>query len=109
MKIEDYLNSKKIIVNENGFVKKQYAKNYNDIDRQIQIIVNCQQLIIGEKSTIIPRVNSFIGKEFEGYKVDLKKVKEIMPELQKRKAIIMNIDILFLKKQKELWIERKEQ
>ena len=74
MKIEDYLNSKKIIVNENGFVKKQYAKNYNDIDRQIQIIVNCQQLIIGEKSTIIPRVNSFIGKEFEGYKVDLKKV-----------------------------------
>lgn len=84
MKIEDYLNSKKIIVNENGFVKKQYAKNYNDIDRQIQIIVNCQQLIIGEKSTIIPRVNSFIGKEFEGYKVDLKKVKEIMPELEEK-------------------------
>ena len=79
MDIISYLNSKDILIDKNKFENIQYEIN---IDKQIQLICNIQKELIGETETIIPRIQSEIGKEIDYYKVEIKKNKNYLKTIK---------------------------
>lgn len=74
MDIIEFLNNNGIIVGEENFPKEN-KKNYKrDIDNQISLIIEVQKIIMGKKVSIIPRIESSIGREIESFIVQTKKV-----------------------------------
>ena len=63
MDIITYLNNNKVIVDEN--ITRKSNKNSIDISSQLDLIVMIQSRLMNNKITIIPRINSTIGKDVE--------------------------------------------
>ena len=66
------------LVNNNIFIEDNFVKpisdNRLDINSQIELIVDVQNKLMSNKDTIIPRINSTIGKDIENFRVQIKKV-----------------------------------
>ncbi|MBM6839241.1 hypothetical protein H9X77_13625, partial [Clostridium saudiense] len=79
-----YLNNNNIIVDEN--IARKGDRNIIDISNQIDLIVMIQSRLMNNGVTIIPRINSTIGKDVENFRVQNKKVEKIL------KSISLNDD-----------------
>lgn len=84
MNILDFLNSNDVVVGEQGFFKENKTKYQRDTDEQISLIVETQKILMGKKSTILPRIESSIGKEIESFIVQVKKVKKMVSFLRNK-------------------------
>lgn len=84
MDIITYLNNNNIIVDEN--IARKGDRNIIDISNQIDLIVMIQSRLMNNGVTIIPRINSTIGKDVENFRVQNKKVEKIL------KSISLNDD-----------------
>lgn len=76
MDIITYLNNNNIIVDEN--IARKSDRNIIDISKQIDLIVMIQSRLMNNGVTIIPRINSTIGKDIESFRVQNKKVEKIL-------------------------------
>ena len=76
MDIITYLNNNKVIVDEN--ITRKSDKNSIDISSQLDLIVMIQSRLMNNKITIIPRINSTIGKDVENFRVQIKKVDKLL-------------------------------
>lgn len=84
MEILDYLESKNIIVEDKNFHKSNYSiTNYN-ISKQIELIIEVEKILMGKKDTILPRIDSSIGKEVESMKVQVRKSLKNMSLLEQK-------------------------
>ena len=72
MDIITYLNNNNIIVDEK-FSRVSDKRNL-DVNKQIELIIMVQGKLISNGVTIIPRINSTIGKDIESFRVHIKKV-----------------------------------
>lgn len=79
MDIVTYLNNNNIIIDENFFGKND--RNSMDISNQLDLIIMAHNRIINNKITIIPRINSTIGKDVESFKLQVKKVEKLLKRL----------------------------
>ena len=79
MNIITYLNNNNIIVDEN--ITRKSDRNIIDINNQIDLIVMIQSRLMNNGVTIIPRINSTIGKEVESFRVQNKKVEKILKSI----------------------------
>lgn len=79
MDIITYLNNNNIIVDEN--ITRKSDRNIIDISNQIDLIVMIQSRLINNGVTIIPRINSTIGKDVESFRVQNKKVEKILKSI----------------------------
>lgn len=84
MDIYEYLSGKNIIVNDEKFRVNNGSYIIND---QIQLIADTHNKLLGGKEVIIPRIQSVIGKELEGYKVEIKKSKSYLSKIESSKNI----------------------
>ena len=82
MDIYEYLSSRSIIISDEKF--KDNAE-VSVID-QIQLISDAHKRLLDGKEAIIPRIQSVIGREFEGYKVDIKKNKNYINKIINNKS-----------------------
>lgn len=73
MDITDYLINKGIMVGKEFFSKNIEDKKAINIDKQLELIVFTQNLLMKQKETIIPRIDSSIGKDIENFKVQIKR------------------------------------
>lgn len=76
MDIITYLNNNNIIIDEN--ITRKSDRNIIDISRQLDLIVMIQNRLMNNGITIIPRINSTIGKEVESFRVQNKKVEKML-------------------------------
>ena len=76
MDIITYLNNNKVIIDEN--ITRKSDKNSIDISSQLDLIVMIQSRLMNNKITIIPRINSTIGKDVENFRVQIKKVDKLL-------------------------------
>ena len=74
MDIITYLASNNIIVDEN--LTRKNDKSNIDISNQIDLIVMIQSRLKNNEITIIPRINSSIGKDIESFRVQIKKLEK---------------------------------
>ena len=81
MDIYEYLSSRSIIISDEKF-KDNAEVSVSD---QIQLISDAHKRLLDGKEAIIPRIQSVIGREFEGYKVDIKKNKNYIKKIKRRK------------------------
>ena len=79
MDIYEYLSSRSIIISDEKF-KDNAEVSVSD---QIQLISDAHKRLLDGKEAIIPRIQSVIGRDFEGYKVDIKKNKNNLSEYEK--------------------------
>lgn len=79
MDIITYLNNNNIIIDEN--ITRKSDRNIIDISNQIDLIVMIQSRLINNGVTIIPRINSTIGKDVESFRVQNKKVEKILKSI----------------------------
>ena len=82
MDIYEYLSSKSIIISDEKF-KDNAEVSVSD---QIQLISDAHKRLLDGKEAIIPRIQSVIGREFEGYKVDIKKNKNYINKIINNKS-----------------------
>ena len=76
MDIITYLNNNKVIIDEN--ITRKSDKNSIDISSQLDLIVMIQSRLMNNKITIIPRINSTIGKDVENFRVQIKKLDKLL-------------------------------
>lgn len=74
MDIITYLSNNNIIVDEN--LTRKNDRSSIDISNQIDLIVMIQSRLMNNGITIIPRINSTIGKDVENFRVQIKKVEK---------------------------------
>lgn len=79
MNIITYLNNNNIIVDEN--ITRKSDRNIIDISGQIDLIVMIQNRLMNNGVTIIPRINSTIGKDVESFRVQNKKVEKVLKSI----------------------------
>ena len=79
MDIITYLNNNNVIVDEN--ITRKSDRNIIDISNQIDLIVMIQSRLMNNGVTIVPRINSTIGKEVESFRVQNKKVEKILKSI----------------------------
>lgn len=77
MDIYEYLSSRSIIISDERFKESIEVS----VSEQIQLISDAHKRLLGGREVIIPRIQSVIGREFEGYKVDIKKNKNYLNKL----------------------------
>ena len=82
MDIYEYLSSRSIIISDERF-KGNVEVSISD---QIQLISDAHKRLLDGKEAIIPRIQSVIGREFEGYKVDIKKNKNYINKIINNKS-----------------------
>ena len=82
MDIYEYLSSKSIIISDERFKGNVEVS----ISEQIQLISDAHKRLLAGKEAIIPRIQSVIGKEFEAYKVDIKKNKNYISKITNNKC-----------------------
>ena len=82
MDIYEYLSSRSIIISDEKF-KDNAEVSVSD---QIQLISDAHKRLIDGKEAILPRIQSVIGREFEGYKVDIKKNKNYINKIINNKS-----------------------
>ena len=82
MDIYEYLSSKSIIISDERFKGNVEVS----ISEQIQLISDAHKRLLAGKEAIIPRIQSVIGKEFEAYKVDIKKNKNYISKITNNKG-----------------------
>ena len=82
MDIYEYLSSRSIIISDEKF-KDNAEVSVSD---QIQLISDAHKGLLDGKEAIIPRIQSVIGREFEGYKVDIKKNKNYINKIINNKS-----------------------
>ena len=87
MDIYEYLSSRNIIVNDEKFKDIAEVKN---IYAQIQLIADAHSKLLEGRESIIPRIDSTIGREIENYKVDIKKNKKFINKIENNKNISEN-------------------
>ena len=90
MNISTYLKENNVIINEK-LIKNTDINPY----KQIELIIKIHEILINQNKTIIPRINSTIGKEVENFKMQIKKVNRILNRFEKEKNIDY-IDIYFI-------------
>lgn len=73
MDITNYLINNGVIVGKEFFSKNIEDKRKIDVDKQLELIVDTHKLLMRQKETIIPRIDSAIGKDIENFKVQIKK------------------------------------
>ena len=75
-----------LIIEENK-LKKRFKGNVEvSISEQIQLISDAHKRLLAGKEAIIPRIQSVIGKDFEAYKVDIKKNKNYISKITNNKG-----------------------
>lgn len=84
MDILEFLNDNRLIVGEGTFPKEKVNKNTINTSSQISLVVEAQKILIGKKVTIIPRIESSIGKEIVNFIVQIKKVGKMIELLEER-------------------------
>ena len=84
MDILYYLNCNGIIVGEDRFQKESKIKDYWDVDAQISLIIEVQKILKGNKATILPRIESTIGKEVETFIVQTRKLSRLVSLLEEK-------------------------
>ena len=82
MDIYEYLSSKSIIISDERFKGNVEVS----ISEQIQLISDAHKRLLAGKEAIIPRIQSVIGKDFEAYKVDIKKNKNYISKITNNKG-----------------------
>ena len=82
MDIYEYLSSRSIIISDEKF-KDNAEVSVSD---QIQLISDAHKRLLDGKEAIIPRIQSVIGREYEGYKVDIKKNKNYINKIINNKS-----------------------
>ena len=82
MDIYEYLSSRSIIISDEKF-KDNAEVSVSD---QIQLISDAHKRLLDGKEAIIPRIQSVIGRELEGYKVDIKKNKNYINKIINNKS-----------------------
>ena len=82
MDIYEYLSSRSIIISDEKF-KDNAEVSVSD---QIQLISDAHKRLLDGKEAIIPRIQSVIGRECEGYKVDIKKNKNYINKIINNKS-----------------------
>ena len=82
MDIYEYLSSRSIIISDEKF-KDNAEVSVSD---QIQLISDAHKRLLDGKEAIIPRIQSVIVREFEGYKVDIKKNKNYINKIINNKS-----------------------
>ena len=82
MDIYEYLSSKSIIISDERFKGNVEVS----ISEQIQLISDAHKRLLAGKEAIIPRIQCVIGKEFEAYKVDIKKNKNYISKITNNKG-----------------------
>ena len=82
MDIYEYLSSKSIIISDERFKGNVEVS----VSEQVQLISDAHKRLLDGKEAIIPRIQSVIGKEFEGYKVDIKKNKNYIRKITNNKG-----------------------
>ena len=82
MDIYEDLSSRSIIISDEKF-KDNAEVSVSD---QIQLISDAHKRLLDGKEAIIPRIQSVIGREFEGYKVDIKKNKNYINKIINNKS-----------------------
>lgn len=95
MDIITYLNNNNIIVDEN--ITRKSDRNIIDISNQIDLIVMLQSRLMNNGITIIPRINSTIGKDVESFRVQNKKVEKILKSISLN-SYKSNLDCYILEK-----------
>lgn len=82
MDIYEYLSSRSIIISDEKFKDNTEVS----VSEQIQLISDAHKRLLDGKEAIIPRIQSVIGREFEGYKVDIKKNKNYINKIINNKG-----------------------
>ena len=82
MNIIEYLNENNISVGTEYFKNQNILNEKIDVYSQIQLIGEIQQIFINRKPNILPPIGSTIGKDFEGFKVKIKKLKRYLDEFK---------------------------
>lgn len=85
MDITSYLINTGVIVGKESFSKVSEDRPTNDIEKQLELIVHVQNLLMKQRETIIPRINSSIGKDIENFKVQIKKNIRLINSLKEEK------------------------
>lgn len=85
MDITNYLTNNGVIVEKESFLKNADDKKINNIDKQLELIIYTQNLLMKQKETIIPRIDSSIGKDIENFKVQIKKNTRVINRLKEKK------------------------
>ena len=81
MNIIDYLDSNNISVGTEHFKKENVIIDKVSIYNQIRLISEVQRIFIKNKKSILPPIDSTIGRELEGFKVKIKRLKRYLNEL----------------------------
>ena len=84
MDIVDYLKINDISINENYFKKENILSCNNNSIEQINLIVETQKRIMGNKENFMPRINSILGKEIESKKIYLRKSTKYIEHLKNK-------------------------
>lgn len=95
MDIITYLNNKNIIIDEKLY--RNVDRNSIDVSNQIDLIVMMHDRVMNNEITIIPRVNSTIGKDIENFKVKIKKVEKMLKSIS-LKNNISDLDFYIVEK-----------
>ena len=82
MDIYEYLSNRSIIISDEKFKDNTEVS----VSEQIQLISDAHKRLLDGKEAIIPRIQSVIGREFEGYKVDIKKNKNYINKIINNKG-----------------------
>lgn len=78
MDILEFLNNNQIIVDGNSFSKSNNGIYKWDTEAQIDLIVEVQRILMGNRINMLPRIESSIGKEIEGFIVQYKKATKMI-------------------------------
>ncbi|MCQ2969520.1 MAG: hypothetical protein MJ191_05310 [Clostridium sp.] len=90
MDIYEYLSSRNIIISNEKFKDNDEVS----ISEQIELISDTHNRLLNGREVIIPRIQSVIGREFEGYKVDIKKNKSYISKIENNKDTSYSKDYL---------------
>lgn len=85
MDITNYLMNNGIVVGKDFFSRNIEDKKVINIDKQLELIVFTQSLLMKQKETIIPRIDSSIGKDIENFKVQIKRNTRAINLLKEKK------------------------
>ena len=78
MDILEFLNDNRVIVGESTFPKEKAKKNIINTNEQISLVVEIQKILIGRKTTMLPRIESSIGKDIANFIVQIKKIEKMI-------------------------------
>lgn len=84
MDIIEFLNSNGVIVGEENFPKGNKKKYTWNTEYQISLINEVQKILMGKKLSIIPRIESSIGREMESFIVQVKKTLKMINSFEEK-------------------------